>query len=161
VRKELALLTLLTIFAINSFAAAPPRVNQGFPPTCTPIPALPVSYVGAVSGCSSQPGMSATCLAGETIQFKYGDGLNACCPASYVWEFEDGPIPSGLAATINHTFPTAGTFNVKVSAYACPDPVVVTKTVPVAAASAIPVLNNAAAGILLLALALIAASRLR
>ena len=149
--------TILLTSAVSTIAA-PTGPAQ---PPCTPVPQLPISYIGAISGCTSQPGGNARCVVGEDVQFKYGDGVVSCCPASYVWQFEGGPINSGTVATITHQFTSPGSYTVKVSAYACPDPVVVSITVTVVDRSAIPTLSNTVAILLFLSLLMIAAFRLK
>jgi len=153
-------LALITVISVTPAFAATPVVH-GFPPTCTPIPTLPLSYAGSVSGCSNQAGNVVPCIAGENVQFRYGDGINACCPAGYLWQFETGLISSGAAGTISHQFVAAGTYTVTVSVFACPDPVVATKVVTVVAASAIPTLNLVFGTLLVLFLGAVAAYRLR
>jgi tetrahydromethanopterin S-methyltransferase subunit E len=153
-------LALITFSIVTAAFAATPAVH-GFPPTCTPIPSLPLSYVGSVSGCGSQAGKVAPCIAGENVQFRFGDGVNACCPARYLWQFETGLVSSGAAGTISHQFVAPGTYTVKVSVFACPDPVVATKVVTVVSASAIPVLNLVIGTLLVLFLGAVAAYRLR
>ncbi len=153
------IIPLWTVAAISAIAATP--VPHGFPPTCTPIQILPISYAGSVSGCSSQLGGNPICIAGEAIQFQYGDGANKCCPASYVWQFESGPVSSGTIGTITHQFPSSGTYTVQVSVFACPEPVVVTKLINVAPASAIPTLGAIPTFLAAISLAVVAAYRLR
>src|ERR1043166_7113264 len=130
---------VLSISAANAVRPAVPVV-QGLPPNCIPLPQQSISYSGSVSGCSSQTGGNPTCVAGEIVQFKYGDGVNACCPAGYVWQFEGAPINNGPSGTINHEFATPGKYTVTATVTSC-NAVVVSTMVTVASASSIPTLS--------------------
>jgi len=156
-RRLLAITILLA--ASTTTLNAERLVAQGVPPSCTPLPSLPISYLGSVSGCTSQSGGNPTCFVGETIQFKYGDGVNACCPAGYLWQFEGGPINNGASGTINHQFPSAGTYIVTATVTSC-NPVIVTTSVPVVASTSVPALSRTVITLLALVLALVALNRL-
>ena len=159
-RDVVRFLVLALIVVAANAVANDWRGVDGIPPTCIPLPALPISYSGSVSGCTSQSGGKPVCIAGENIQFKYGDGVNACCPAGYMWQFDAAPINNGASGTITHQFPVAGTYVVSATVTAC-SPVTVTQVVPVASASVIPALNPIPTILLILVMATLAWYRLR
>ena len=151
---------VITILLVNADRLSAERlITQGIPPTCTPLPAQPISYLGATTGCTSQIGGNHTCIAGEVIQFKYGDGVNACCPAGYLWQFEGAPISNGASGTINHQFRSAGNFTVTATVTSC-NPVTVTLSVPVAPASSIPAVSHTLMTLLVFMFAAVALRRL-
>jgi len=113
-----------------------------------------MTFHGSSSGCTEQGG---SCIVGETIVFTAA--TTNLCVLSDFWQFPGDPVTSGT--TVNHVFTTPGSFTVTMTAAGPNNSVQVSKTVVVAPASAIPALGIFATAILLLALVLIAAHRLR
>jgi PKD domain-containing protein len=132
---------------------------QGPPPVpCGSAIILPsevaFKFQGSVSGCTDVGG---TCIAGETIVFT-AVTTNPCIMSDF-WQFPGDPVASGT--TINHVFASPGSFTVTMTAAGPNNGVQVSKTVVVAASSAIPTLAPSAIAVLLVSLTLIAMHRLR
>ena len=118
-------------------------------PGCTPPPpyGTVIAYHGLTSGCSNLPG-HLPCIAGETIVFVLGDGVEATtCTFEYIWDFGAGPTfgdPTQL-----HTFAAPGQYNVQLGVYSSFGVDHLSVTVPVVSPSAIPV--NGSVHLLLMA----------
>lgn len=109
-------------------------------PSCShPAPPFPLSvipYTGLTSGCSNAPG-SPNCIAGEVIQFKMGDGVEATdCYIEWVWDFGNGHVFGD--ATMTHTFSSPGVYPVNLTLYVAGGSNQFSTIVPVISPSAIP-----------------------
>ena len=122
------------ILALLVSASAALAVAQ---PVCTPTPPPSnVSYVGQTTGCGDSGTGNQNCVVGETVNFVVGT-IPPGCPATYTWQFEDGPL-SG-PRIIDHQFPNPGTFTVTVTITDQSGSIQRVRTVGVVSAAEIPV----------------------
>jgi PKD domain-containing protein len=147
------------VVAVFVLAAALHIRAQGPPPfPCGSAIILPSDVAfklqGSISGCTEQGG---TCIAGETIVFT-AVTTNHCIMSDF-WQFPGDPVAAGAA--INHVFASTGSFTVTMTAVGPNNSVQVSKTVVVAASSAIPALGPSMIVLLLAATTLVAMRRLR
>ena len=119
-----------------------------------------IPYTGLTSGCSNAPGGNPNCIAGEVIQFKVGDGVEATdCYIEWVWDFGSGPVYGD--ATMTHAFSSPGVYPVNLTLYVTGGSSQLSTTVPVVSPSAIPAESTATLILLGAALAAAAVSRIR
>ena len=131
------------------------------PPPCPPSspPQLPPSfrYNGLLSGCSNGRTLP-VCSAGETIQFKVGDGLPWDCFINYIWQF--GATTTVGGANMTHQFASAGSYTVTATLPGNP-PITVSTVVQVTDVGTIPAIGDSALLVLMASLAAIALHALR
>jgi len=130
------------------------------PPPCPPSspPQLPPSfrYNGLSSGCSA--GRPPVCFAGETIQFKVGDGLPWDCFINYVWQF--GATTTVGGANMAHSFASAGSYTVTATLPGNP-PITVSTIVQVTDVGTIPAVSDPTLLVLIASLAAVALHALK
>ena len=83
---------------------------------------------------------------------------NSCIMTRF-WQFPGDPVVAGT--TVNHVFASPGSFTVTMTAVGPTNSVQVSRTVTVAASSAIPTLSPNVIALLILSIALIATHQLK
>jgi hypothetical protein len=152
------------LLGVAALFAAEAALTQGPPqPACTPptpFQTLAIPYTGLTSGCSSELGGNPNCFAGETIQFKVGDGVQLTdCAVTYLWQFENGPMNG--SATINHAFPSPGTFTVRLTISGQSGNVQLSQVLTILNSGAIPMFSTYVLAFLAISIALLAIHGLR
>lgn len=96
-----------------------------------------IPYTGLTSGCTNAPGGNPNCVAGEIIEFKIGDGIEATdCYIEYGWDFGQGLVPG--QATETYVFAKPGLYPVKLTISIAGGFSYFSTTVPVVSPFAIP-----------------------
>ena len=149
--RRLLLALALAIITPDGIAGVPPGPCDGAVILQSQVA---FKFQGAISGCTELGG---SCIAGEIIVFT-AMTTNSCILGDF-WQFPGGAVASGT--TSNHLFASPGSFTVTMTAAGPNNSVQVSKTVVVAASSAIPALGPTVIALLLLAMTSIAMHHLR